>query len=92
MMKNQLIMSQSSFYQNRINAFSASLGRMKRFNLLFIILKISLFTAILVMLYYWMVHQVSILWADIGMHKGIGQGSVQVTPETFYSAIDFILC
>ena len=30
--------------------------------------------------------------ADIGMHKGIGQGSVQVTPETFYSAIDFILC
>ncbi len=30
--------------------------------------------------------------ADIGMHKRIGQGSVQVTPETFYSAIDFILC
>ena len=56
-------MSTISFYQSRINAFSASLSRMKRFNLLFIILKISLFVAILVMLYYWMVHQTSILWA-----------------------------
>jgi DNA mismatch repair ATPase MutS len=56
-------MYNNSFYQNRINEYSANLSRMKRFNPLFIILKITLFIAILVMLYYWMVHQTSILWA-----------------------------
>lgn len=62
MMKNQLIMSQSSFYQNRIDVFSASLGRMKRYNLLFVIVKITLFVSILMLTYHWMVHQTSILW------------------------------
>ena len=30
--------------------------------------------------------------ADIGVHKGIRQGSVEIAPETFYSAIDLFLC
>ena len=29
---------------------------------------------------------------DIGMHKGIRQRTVEIAPETFYSAIDFFLC
>ncbi|EHC76582.1 hypothetical protein LTSERUB_6680, partial [Salmonella enterica subsp. enterica serovar Rubislaw str. A4-653] len=31
------------------------------------------------------------VWCNIGMHKGVWQRSVEITPETFYSNIDRIL-
>lgn len=56
-------MSQASIYQQREAVFNIKLQGLKRYNLLFILLKLALFLSILVLMYQWMVHGWSLWWA-----------------------------